>query len=203
MTGRRHPRSPTSIEELLIFARQSNLIEGVTDTGEWLDRHFHAALHVEAAARHGILLPSPVLHDFLFTGLMASAGQYRPVDVYVGDHTRVIYRCPPHALVEPLMEAWHNAAHEYAYDYTGPFLTQWDAHHAFESIHPFVDGNGRVGRLLLNSIQRIQQGYWITVLDAEKEDYYDGIQLWRARPEGLKAFLTYADVSPWEGLELP
>jgi Fic family protein len=45
-------------------------------------------------------------------------------------------------------------------------------HHAwFERIHPFVDGNGRVGRLLLNFLL-LQQGYPPAVILAEKRRQY-------------------------------
>ena len=202
MASRSHMLTP--YEELVEFARQSNLIEHAPTTGSWLDDHVGAAAAVDIiSSKHSFLYHAPVLHVMLFHQQWDWAGTYRAVDVYVGSPTHMIYRCPPHALVEPLMDAWHRAAHEYAYDGTGPFQSPWDAHHAFESIHPFADGNGRVGRLLLNSIQRFQQGHWITVSNVEVAAYYASIQRWRAAPEGLKAFLAYADVSPWEGLELP
>jgi Fic family protein len=45
-------------------------------------------------------------------------------------------------------------------------------HHAwFERIHPFVDGNGRVGRLMLNFLL-LQQGYPPAVIPAEKRRQY-------------------------------
>jgi fido (protein-threonine AMPylation protein) len=45
-------------------------------------------------------------------------------------------------------------------------------HHAwFERIHPFVDGNGRVGRLLLNFLL-VQRGYPPAVILAEKRRHY-------------------------------
>jgi len=45
-------------------------------------------------------------------------------------------------------------------------------HIAFEIIHPFIDGNGRVGRILLNW-QRIKNGLPILVIrNAEKYLYY-------------------------------
>jgi len=45
-------------------------------------------------------------------------------------------------------------------------------HHAwFERIHPFVDGNGRVGRLILNFVL-LQQGYPPAVILAEKRRQY-------------------------------
>jgi fido (protein-threonine AMPylation protein) len=189
---------------LVEFARQSNLIERAPLTGGWLEDHIAAAIAVEiCSARDGFLFSARMLHATLFQRQWDCAGTYRHQRAYVGDGQRVVYSCPPPALVEPLMDAWDRAAREYTHGFTGPFLSVWGAHHAFESIHPFVDGNGRVGRLLLNNLQRILQGAWITVPEAGVEEYYAGIQLWRERPAGLKAFLAYADVSPWEGLELP
>ena len=45
-------------------------------------------------------------------------------------------------------------------------------HVKFESIHPFVDGNGRTGRLLMNWI-RIKIGLPILVIkESEKFEYY-------------------------------
>jgi fido (protein-threonine AMPylation protein) len=54
----------------------------------------------------------------------------------------------------------------------------WDFHYAFETIHPFIDGNGRTGRLWLNAI-RIQCGLpWITVMYNDRYQYYDAISEW-------------------------
>ena len=60
----------------------------------------------------------------------------------------------------------------------------WDLHHEFEHIHPFIDGNGRTGRLWLNAL-RLRCGYpWLTVRFAERHSYYDAIQQWEAAHEG-------------------
>ncbi len=45
-------------------------------------------------------------------------------------------------------------------------------HIRFEEIHPFVDGNGRVGRMLLNW-QRIKNGFPLEIfLESKKREYY-------------------------------
>lgn len=63
-------------------------------------------------------------------------------------------------------------------------------HAKFECIHPFADGNGRVGRLLLN--------YWlvtnghppITVFSQDKQAYYDALQDY-VDSEDLKPLCTF------------
>ena len=55
----------------------------------------------------------------------------------------------------------------------------WDAHNEFEVIHPFVDGNGRVGRLILNWLL-LNKGFKFEIIDCEKRlEYYNKIRDYR------------------------
>lgn len=53
-------------------------------------------------------------------------------------------------------------------------ITKVSCFHAdFEKIHPFIDGNGRTGRLLLN-LELMKNGYPITVIrNEDREEYYN------------------------------
>jgi len=55
-----------------------------------------------------------------------------------------------------------------------------DAHNKFVSIHPFVDGNGRTGRLIMNLILQ-KDGYVPVIIKSykRKEKYDDAIKSWK------------------------
>ncbi len=73
-------------------------------------------------------------------------GKYRSVQVYVGNHIP-----PSPEKVKPLMKdllTWYKFANKKLH----PFELACILHVKFETIHPFRDGNGRTGRLIMNFI---------------------------------------------------
>lgn len=59
-------------------------------------------------------------------------------------------------------------------------------HYRFECIHPFQDGNGRVGRLLLFK-ECLRCGFVPFVIEADiKLFYYRGLRMWRSEPGFLR-----------------
>ncbi|MGH7139029.1 MAG: Fic family protein, partial [Pirellulales bacterium] len=83
---------------------------------------------------------------FAVRGRDRSPGNFRRVQVYIGSSHRFIPP-PPQHLPELLdnFEKYLNVTSS-GYD---PLVDAFLAHYQFECIHPFLDGNGRVGRLLL------------------------------------------------------
>jgi Fic family protein len=115
-----------------------------------------------AALEHGIArlshLPLSLrlvreLHAKLLTGARggrAAAGEFRRTQNWIGPPGSPLRRAsfvpPPPNEVAPALHAWEQFLH----DRSLPPLVQIAlAHYQFEAIHPFLDGNGRVGRLLI------------------------------------------------------
>lgn len=79
-------------------------------------------------------------------------GKYRSIDVHIGaegsSRQDARYIPPSHLHIDPLMnnlEAFINDATT-----LHPLIACALIHHRFEAIHPFEDGNGRTGRLLIS-----------------------------------------------------
>ena len=93
---------------------------------------------------------------------------------------------PPHEMQAALdnLERFLNDE----YGFTPPVIKAGLAHVQFETIHPFLDGNGRVGRLLV-SLMLVVDGvlsqpflYLSLYLKEHRTDYYDALQ--RVRTHG-------------------
>jgi Fic family protein len=100
----------------------------------------------------------------------------------------VVYEPPQDAvLIEKLMTALVNFIH--AEGDLDPLLRMAIAHHQFESIHPFYDGNGRTGRILnLLMLQRdglmdLPVLYLSRYITATKDQYYQLLQSTRETGE--------------------
>lgn len=83
-------------------------------------------------------------HQLLMTGLMDEGGRYRSGGVGVMSGSEVIHMAPPANQLPRLMSdlfSWLKRT-----DYH-PLVASAIFHYEFEFIHPFADGNGRIGRL--------------------------------------------------------
>ena len=109
-----------------------------------------------------------LLHQMLIGGIDdAIAGRYRQQGEYVRVGTHIA-PAPEH--VERMID---NILVEYSSDLGSYFLDKIARFHLdFETIHPFCDGNGRMGRTLIN-FQLLQFGLpRLIIRNSEKERYY-------------------------------
>jgi len=88
-------------------------------------------------------------------GGKGAAGEFRPEGVEVGLYDsvtgRLVHRGAPSRQVVPGLEGLVGWYEQRRHEYPAIALAA-TVHNRFEMIHPFRDGNGRVGRLLLNNV---------------------------------------------------
>lgn len=57
-----------------------------------------------------------------------------------------------------------------------PFMRLAIAHYEFTSLHPFIDGNGRIGRIMLNNHAAYLKLGVICLTDLERDDYLTALE---------------------------
>jgi Fic family protein len=126
------------------------------------------------------------LHSKLMTdvrGDQATPGEFRRSQNWIGKPGSTLATAsfipPPPGEVEPCLAAWETFLYK---SELPPLVTIALAHYQFEAVHPFLDGNGRVGRLLIMLFlieQKILPApllYLSAFFEATRRDYYEGLR---------------------------
>lgn len=93
---------------------------------------------------------------------------YREEDVYIGNKIEAVYYPPSHDTVEKHMKDFLENINDISSDMEATVKMAALKHIEFERIHPFVDGNGRSGRMLLNQML-INGGLLPVVFDSNSQ----------------------------------
>lgn len=123
------------------------------------------------------------LHRVLMKGVRgdsAAPGEFRRIQNWIGTRGATLATArfvpPPPNEVPGCLAAWERYLHERDLP---PLLQAALLHYQFEAIHPFIDGNGRVGRLMI-MLFLMERGvlpspllYLSAFFEASRTDYYD------------------------------
>ena len=118
------------------------------------------------------------LHEIVFENSKPFAGKLRPkgVEVVVADGGgHIVHRGAPSTKVRRLLlelARWY-AQNRKKYS---PLVLAAVVHNQFENIHPFQDGNGRIGRILLNNILLRHNMPPINIELRNRHEYYASLQ---------------------------
>lgn len=155
------------------------------------------------------------LHAYLMDGLEYSGtpGQFRDKQNWIGGGTRIYnatYVPPPHNYVDDCMDdleiLLQYAPSEEEQMVLSVITRMAIAHVQFESIHPFIDGNGRVGRILLPlmlAAEGYPPAYLAGYLKNNQRDYYDalaGVQLKDKWTDWVRFFAIGVEVAAQESI---
>jgi Fic family protein len=208
-TRTRNTHSSTAIEGNPLTLDQVRAVEegweipAVTTRAKREVVNYFAGLRfVEKHAAKKLLTHEDILrlHKIIASNVMeqGTAGRYRTMTVRVGR-----YMPPPpgdvSGLMFELLTWWNEESARLS-----PVLSSAIVHYRFEAIHPFADGNGRLGRALAlwelyrrgfdtHHIFSVDEFYW-----ENRPRYYAELEAVRREGEDLSGWLEYAA----EGLQL-
>jgi Fic family protein len=192
----------SSLSELLLFENEAAPGVPVSDVQE-VSNYVAALQHGIRRIQEGFPLSSRLLremHNVLLKdgrGSDKEPGEFRRSQNWIGGSRpgNARYVPPPPHEVIPAMSALEKFLHDDPVK-TSPVIKAGLAHPQFETIHPFLDGNGRLGRLLITLIL-LADGVISTPLlylslyfKAHRTEYYDLLQSIRT-DGGWEAWLAF------------
>ena len=141
-------------------------------------------------------------HKILMSELLKDAGKYRISDVGVGGKDGVVHVAPPHSQIPKLMNdlfSWLNETDIH------PLIVSSVFHYEFEFIHPFIDGNGRMGRFWQSLILYNWNNYFSvipieSIIRDKQQDYYKVLEDCGSNGEST-LFIEFALVSILEAID--
>jgi len=157
------------------------VLEGITIGGKSVKEHLEAINHKEAILYLEELINKnkPLteidiknIHQLILKDIdNENAGRYRIENVIISG---AVHIPPNHIIVPEQMERLMIRFNKWTKKYH-PLVVSTLLHGEFVKIHPFVDGNGRTARLLMNLIA-IKNGYPPVVIKKEQRmEYYDAL----------------------------
>jgi Fic family protein len=178
-------------------------MDDVREVSRYVDALLHGAEQIKTGALPLSLRLIRNVHERLMRGGRGgnqAPGEFRRTQNWIGG-TRpgnATYVPPPPHEVMPALDNLEKFLHD-AYGIHPPIIKAGIAHAQFETIHPFLDGNGRVGRLLISLVLMSDRAlakpfFYISLYFRQnRADYYDALQ--RIRTKGdwegwLHFFLT-------------
>jgi len=174
-----------SAEELLLFELEPVESISASDRANDWREVFNYAVAIRRGTELLQTLPLSLrlireMHAVLLRNVRGrdrAPGEFRRAQVHIGADRR--YVPPPPNLVAECLDDFERFLNDA--DEIDPLIRTFLAHYQFESIHPFIDGNGRVGRALLSLCAYQWCGLtrpWLYVspfFDRHKNEYIDAL----------------------------
>jgi Fic family protein len=198
------------IEGNTLTLRETDLVinKGLTISGKSMREHLEAINHIEAIAYIKQLMERNFpfnerellsVHNLILRGIIPEdAGRYRRVQVMIKGSSHM----PPQPLVVPKEMEDYFIWFEENKSKLHPIILAAEMHERLVTIHPFIDGNGRTSRLVMNLIL-LQNGYVIANIKGDYESrtsYYQALET--AQTSGNKEdFLMFIAQTEKDSLE--
>jgi len=198
------------IEGNTMTLRETDMVinEGLTISGKSMREHLEAINHQEAIGfikdlmqKNNTLNERDLLsiHNLILRGIIPEdAGRYRKVQVMIQGSSHM----PP----QPLMVAQEMEEYFIWYEINKnklhPIILAAEMHERLVTIHPFIDGNGRTSRLIMNLIL-MQKGYLIANIKGDYENrmqYYQSLEKAQTKKDKEDFLLFIAQIEK-ESLE--